>query len=185
MDKVLIKNRFDRNLYKKFLYFNIFVKSASIYFYIAGVVLSLYLAIAVTRNPDANETSKIIYWVFTTFLFFSLPGFTVGRIIGTVNKLERDREGKLEIIEVTKPKIVRFIEDKQGKIVLGWEQFESVYEFTDYVFMCIDRDQGLVFSKESIVEGDIETFRKLAMKNMRPDKKGKARYFIKYKEAQK
>ena len=48
--------------------------------------------------------------------------------------------------------------------------------------MYIDRDQGLIFSKDGIVEGDIETFRKLAMNNLRPGKKGKVRYFKKFKE---
>jgi len=184
MEKVLIKSKFDRKLYKRFLYFNVFVKSVSVYFFIAAALLSLYLSINVTLNADASQTNKSIYWVFTIFLFSSLPAFTVGRIIGTVNKLEKEREGKLEIIEITKPKIVRFIEGAQGKVVLGWEHFESIYEYRDHVYICIDRDQGLIFKKESITEGDVETFRKLAMRNMRPGRRGKVRYFIKFKEDQ-
>jgi hypothetical protein len=42
----------------------------------------------------------------------------------------------------------------------------------------------LIFKKESITEGDVETFRKLAMRNMRPGRRGKVRYFIKFKEDQ-
>ncbi|HEY8395514.1 MAG TPA: YcxB family protein [Bacilli bacterium] len=182
MEKVLIKNKFDRKLYIRFLYFNLFKKSASVYFFILAAILSLYLAITVTNNPDATVASKTIYWIFSIFLLSSLPAFTIGRIGATVKNLQKERGEKLEIIEITKPKIVRFIEGVQGKAVLGWEYFDSIYEFEDYVYMYIDRDQGLVFKKESIVEGDIETFRKLAMKNLRPGKKGKIRYFKKFKE---
>lgn len=182
MDKVFIKSKFNRKLYTRFFYFNLFQKSASIYFFILAALLSLYLAINVTLNPDADQTSITIYWLFSIFLLSGLPAFTFGRINATVNKLEKERGESLEIIEISKPKIVRFIEGVQGKVVLGWERFDSIYEYKDYIYMYIDRDQGLIFSKDGIVEGDIETFRKLAMNNLRPGKKGKVRYFKKFKE---
>lgn len=182
MEKVFIKSKFNRKLYTKFFYFNLLQKSVSIYFFFLAALLSLYLAINVTVNPDADNTSTTIYWLFALFLLSGLPAFTYGRISATVKKIEKELGDKLEIIEISKPKIVRFVEGVQGKVVLGWENFDSVYEYKDYIFMYIDRDRGLVFTKDSILDGDLETFRKLAMNNLRPGKKGKVRYFKRFKE---
>jgi hypothetical protein len=182
MEKVIIKSKFDKKLFTRFLYFNLFRKSVSIYFFIMAAALSIYLAIKTTTSPDVSGSSITIYWVFSVILLSSLPAFTFGRINTTVNKFSKERGESLEIIELTKPKIVRFIEGVQGKAVVGWEHFDSIYEYKDYIYMYIDRDRGLVFNKESIVEGDIGTFRKLAMNNMRPGKKGKIKYFKRFKE---
>lgn len=184
MDKVLIKTKYDAKLFEKFYYFNLFRKSASIYFFILAGALSIYLAIVNTNNPDATPMNTVIAWTFSAIILGSLPAFTFGRIKATVRKTAKERGDTLEIVEISKPKITRTIEGSK-KIVLGWENFDSVYEFKDYIFMYIDRDRGLVFSKESFAEGDIETFRKLAMNNLKPSKKGKIRYFKNFKEATK
>ncbi|NLD25905.1 MAG: YcxB family protein [Acholeplasmataceae bacterium] len=181
MDKVLIKTKYDAKLFERFYYFNLFRKSASIYFFILAGALSIYLAIVNTQNPDATPMNTVIAWTFSAIILASLPAFTFGRIKATVRKTLKERGDTLEIIEITKPKIVRMIEGSK-KIILGWEHFDSVYEYKDYIFMFIDRDRGLVFSKDSIVEGDIETFRKLAKNYLKPNKRGKIRYYMNFKE---
>ncbi|MDD3999349.1 MAG: YcxB family protein [Bacilli bacterium] len=182
MDKVFIKSKFDRKLYSKFFYFNLFRKSASIYFFLLAAILSIYLAVKASQSPETTGINTTIYWVFSIILISTLPAFTFGRITATVNKFAKERATSIEIIEISKPKIVRFVEGVQGKTVLGWENFNSVYEYRDYVFMYIDRDRGLIFNKADITEGDMEIFRKLAMNNLAPGKKGKVRYFTKFKE---
>jgi hypothetical protein len=182
MNKVLIKTKYDVKLFERFYFFNLFKKSVSVYFFILAGVFSIYLAISNTRNPDATSMNTTIAWVFSAIILGSIPAFTYGRIRTVLSKTAKERGDSLEVIEITKPKIARLVEGISKKIVLGWEDFDSIYEYKDYIYMYMDRDRGLVFAKDTIVEGDIETFRKLAMNNLRPNKKGKVKYFIKYKE---
>ena len=182
MNKVVVKSRYNKKYHYKFYSFHLLRKSSSIYLFLIAGALSIYLAISNTVSPESTPASKAISWGLVMFILFSIPFFSYGRIKGIIKRNEKERQDSVEIMEFTKYKITRFIENVEGKAVLGWEHFESIYEFEDYFLMYIDSDRGLVVVKEDIVEGSPEVFEKLARDNMRPNKKGKINYKKMYKE---
>lgn len=182
MDKVIIKSKYNEKLHKRFYKFHMFRKSASIYFFLLSAVLSVYLAVANTINPEATPTTIAISWGFSVILLAALPAFTLGKIRGIVKHSMKDRGSTLEILEFTKFKITRFIEGFEGKLILGWEDFESVYELEDCFYFYIDREQGIVVLKDDIVEGNVDILRKLITNNLKPNPKGKIKFKKMYKE---
>jgi hypothetical protein len=111
-----------------------------------------------------------------------VPTFTFGRINAIIRENRKQRGERIEIIEITKAKIVRFIEGLEGKAVLGWEHFESVYELKNCFYLYIDKDRGLIVKKDDIVEGSPEILRKLAQNNLKPNRRGKVKFKKLYKD---
>lgn len=182
MDKVIIKSKYNKKYHYKFYTFHMLRKSASIYFFIIAAILSIYLAVTNTLSSDLSPTNKATSWAFVILIFISIPFFTIGKIRGIVKKSEKDRQDNYEIIEFTKFKITRIIENVEGKSVLGWEHFESVYEFEEFFLMYIDKERGLVITKADMIEGNPKLFEKLVLNNLKPNKKGKVSFKKMYKE---
>jgi hypothetical protein len=141
----------------------------------AAGILSIYLAIANTVS-GAQPNQIIFSWVFAVLLCIAMPVITFGKIKGIVWRTKKQRGDLIEIIEITKAKITRVLEGNKEKAVLGWENFDSIYETEDCFYMYIDQDRGLVIPKADIVEGSADIFRKLAMNNLKKDKKGKPKF---------
>jgi hypothetical protein len=112
----------------------------------------------------------------------SVPFFTIAKYHTAASRNARERKDSFEIIEITKYKITRFIEGVDGKIVLGWERFDSIYEYDNHFFLYLDKETGMFFSKDTITEGDAAALRKLAINNLKPGKKGKSKYYNKVRD---
>ncbi|MCK9470377.1 MAG: YcxB family protein [Bacilli bacterium] len=182
MDKVIIKSKYNKKYHYKFYSFHMFRKSASIYLFLIAGILSIYLVVSNSFNPEVSSTNRATSWAFFVLIFLSLPFFTIGKIRGIVNRNAKDRKDNYEVIEITKYKITRFIENIEGKAVIGWENFESVYELKEFYLMYVDKDRGLVIPKADMVEGSPEIFEKLVKNNLKPNKKGKVNFKKVYKE---
>lgn len=182
MDRVVVKSKYNKKYHYKFYLFHLFRKSSFIYFVAIAGILSLYLAITNTLSTESTTASKATSWAFVVIIFTTIPFFSIGRIRGIIKRVEKDRKDGYEVLEFTKNKITRVIDYVDGKSIVGWDIFESVYEFEDYYLMYVDSDKGLVVIKSDIIEGDTETFEKLAKKYMKPNKKGKVNFKKMYKE---
>jgi len=181
MDKVVIKSKYNEKFHSGFYKFHMFRKSASIYFFLLALAFSIYLAVQTSLDPKSDPNEILISWGLTILLLGAIPIFTFGKVRAIVRQTKKDRGDNIEIIEITKYKIVRKIEGDSGKIVLGWEDFESVYEVEKCFYMYIDKDRGLVIPKEDIIDGNVEVLRKLVTNNLKPNRKGKSKYKKMYK----
>ena len=184
MDKILVKSEYDEKLHRRFYFFHMFRKSFSVYFLFLAIALAIYLAVKATINytEETSMTNLYIAWGFAALIIGMVPTFTFGRINAIIRQNKKERGDRLEIIEITKAKIVRFIEGAEGKAVLGWEHFESVYETKKCFYMYIDKDRGLVINKVDIIEGSVEVFRKLVQNNLKPNQRGKVKFKQLFKE---
>ena len=176
MDRVIVKSKYNKKYHYKFYRFHLLHRSMVVYLVIFASLLSIYLAINTTLDKKSTLPSVIISWVFVLFFLTFLPAIYIGRIKGIVKNIEKERKDSYEIMEFTKSKITRIIENVEGKAILGWESFEAIYEFEDCYFLYIESDRGLVVVKSDIIEGDTQTFEKLAKKYMKPNKRGKINY---------
>ncbi|MCK9536181.1 MAG: YcxB family protein [Bacilli bacterium] len=178
MDKILIKSEYDEKLHRRFYLFHMFRKSFSVYFLLLAIVLALYLAVKATMNysEETSMTNLYIAWGFAALIIGTVPTFTFGRVNAIIRQNKKERGDRLEFIEITKAKIVRFIEGIEGKAVLGWEHFESVYETEKCFYLYIDKERGLVIDKNDIVEGSVEALRKLVQNNLKPNQRGKIKF---------
>ncbi|HPN60802.1 MAG TPA: YcxB family protein [Bacilli bacterium] len=182
MDKVVVKSKYKPQFHKKFYYFHMFRKGATVYFYLLAGAFALYLAIQNTLDDAATVTNLMISWSFAVLIFLMIPVFLFGRVFQIVKQIKKERGESLEILEFTKAKIVRIIEGQENKVVLGWENFESAYEMKDCFFFYIDKEHGLVIVKDDITEGGVELFRKLINQNFPKNKKGQPNFRKMYKE---
>lgn len=182
MDKVIIRSKYNKKYHFKFYSFHILRKSATIYIFLVAGVLSMYLAIKNSLTQDLSLTNKLTAWAFVLLIFATIPSFMISKIKGITKRNEKERKDNYEVIEFTKFKITRYIENVEGKAVVGWEHFESVYEFKEYYLMYVDKDRGLVVPKADIIEGDTKLFEKLARNNLKPNKKGKVNFKKMYKD---
>jgi len=184
MDKVLVKSQYKEKIHRRFYYFHMFRKSFSVYLLIIAIGLSIYFAVNATINFQGEESMTNLYiaWGFSALVIGMIPAFTIGRINSIIRYNRKERGDRLEIIDITKAKIVRFVDGIEGKVILGWEDFESVYETKDCFYMYIDKERGLVIDKNDIVEGSPEMLRKLAQNNLKPNRKGKVKFKKMFKD---
>ena len=183
MDKVLIKSLYNEKNHRGFYIFHMFRKSYSVYLFIIAALASIYITISFTlNNPEAKQADLMIYWTFSLMVIIFVPSITIGKIKGIVRTQKKQRGDSYELIEVTKYKIIRKATNDDKKYIFGWEQFESAYEVEDCVYLYIDKERGLILDKKDIVEGDLQTLRKLLNNNIKKDKKGKPRFKIMYKD---
>lgn len=183
MDRVVVKSKYDEKMHRKFFLFHMFRKSFSVYFLFVAMILAFYLAIRTSWNAAAMKAINVyIAWGFAMLVLGMVPTFTFGRINAIIRENRKQRGERIEIIEITKAKIVRFIEGLEGKAVLGWEHFESVYELKNCFYLYIDKDRGLIVKKDDIVEGSPEILRKLAQNNLKPNRRGKVKFKKLYKD---
>lgn len=182
MDKVIVKSKYNKKFHYKFYTFHMLRKSSSIYIFFMAAIVSIYLAITNTMSSELSPENKATSWAFVILIFISIPFFTIGKIRGIVKRNEKERKDNYEVIEFTKFKIIRFIENVEGKSVVGWENFESVYEFEEFYLMYVDKDRGLVIPKADMIEGNPKLFEKLVLNNIKPNKKGKVNFKKMYKE---
>lgn len=178
MDRVIVKGKFDKNLNKKYYRFHAFHKSISIYMVVLLGIAVLYMAISTTLKATAETTSTTIIftWVLASFTFLFAPVLMLMGINRNVSKESKLREDSLETVIVTKAKIERKIEGKDGSLVFGWETIDSAYEMEDMFLLYVNKDAAMVLGKQYFIEGDNETLRKMIKFGMIPGKKGKIKF---------
>ena len=140
----------------------------------------LFVAITSTFDKDfkiKEETGSIVFsWVMFGFSLSIIPILIITRVNNVVKQETPERVKSTEKIEVTKIKFTRSNDQIEGKSVFGWRDIQSVCETDKYFYIYLSEDNGVFIVKEDIIEGDVETFRKMAEANLKKDKKGKLPY---------
>ena len=178
-NKVVAKSKYDKVLHERFYRFHIFRRSYTIYFLFALAAFILYIAIKNTVN-GAKGAELVAVWLITAMTIMMTPIIMSFRVSSSVRKERKERGDSEEILEFTKDKILRKV-NNEGKFVVGWYNVEGIYEVKDAFYIYVTEDMGLVVRKDSIIEGDAKTLRKLAMNNLKPGKKGKIPFKKMYK----
>lgn len=178
MDRIIAKSKFDKVINKKYYRFHAFHKSISIYMVILLGIAVLYMAISTTLSAtDATSNTTIIFtWVLASFTFLFAPVLMLMGINRNVSKESKIREESIETVIVTKAKIERKLEGKDGNLVFGWDVIDAAYEMEDMFLLYVNKDAALVLGKKHFVEGDNETLRKMIKYCMIPGKKGKIKF---------
>ncbi|MDD3171356.1 MAG: YcxB family protein [Bacilli bacterium] len=182
MNKVTIISKYSKKIHLAFYRFHMFRKSTKIYFVILLGVFTLYLAIKYTLEKEMDSTNLLIVWSLAAFTILLTPIIMITRTSVIVNQEKKERKEGSEILEFTKDRILRKVENTQGSVAIGWYNVNSVYETKEAFYFYLSADQGLVAVKQDITSGDIITLRNLINKNMKPNKKGKIAYKKCFKE---
>ena len=139
-----------------------------------------FVAITSTFNKDftiKEETGSIVFsWVMFGFSLSIIPILIITRINNVVKQETPERVASTEKIEVTKIKFTRSNDQIEGKSVFGWRDIQQVCETDKYFYIYLSEENGVFIVKDEIIEGDVETFRKMAEANLKKDKKGKLPY---------
>lgn len=180
MERVISQSKYNRKQHKDFYMFHVIRKSGTAKFSALLIVFMLFIALNSTFNKDftiKESTSSIIFsWVMFAFSLSIVPIIVISRVNNVVKQETPERRESTEKIEVSKIKFTRSNDKIEGKIVFGWNEVESICETDKYFYIYLSQDNGVFIVKEDIIEGDVETFRKMAEANLKKDKKGKLPY---------
>lgn len=180
MDRIISQSKYSRKQHKDFYTFHLIRKSGTIKFLGVIIILMLFVAISSTFNKDftiKEETGSIVFsWIMFGFSLSIIPILIITRINNVVKQETPERVASTEKIEVTKIKFTRSNDKIEGKAVFGWRDIQSVCETDKYFYIYLSDENGVFIVKEDIIEGDVESFRKLAETNLKKDKKGKLPY---------
>lgn len=186
MERIVSKTPYNRNDHKKYYKFHMFHRSKSFYFFIVVMLFfvgwTIYNTIIIQDVKDLK--SLILSWALTIFTAFLVPLMIVYQVNSIVKRESKERLESIDIITVTKDKIQKNNSSSEGKVVIGWKQVESIYENKEFIYIYTGPQQGIFIKKADIIEGDVETFRKIAKDNMRKNSRGKVKYRIIYRENQ-
>ena len=180
MDRIISQSKYNRKQHKEFYTFHLLKKSGTIKFIAVIIVLMLFMAITSTFNKDftiKEETSSVVFsWVMFGFSLSIIPILIITRVNNVVKQETPERIKSTEKIEVTKIKFTRSNDQIEGKSVFGWRDIQSICETDKYFYIYLSEENGVFIVKEDIIEGDVESFRKMAEANLKKDKKGKLPY---------
>lgn len=180
MEKVISQSKYNRKQHKDFYTFHLLKRSGTVKFLAVIIVLMFFVAITSTFNKDFSikeETGSIVFsWVMFGFSLSIIPILIITRINNVVKQETPERIQSTEKIEVTKIKFTRSNDQIEGKAVFGWRDIQTICETDKYFYIYLSEENGVFIVKDEIIEGDVETFRKMAEANLKKDKKGKLPY---------
>ena len=180
MDRIVSQSKYNRKQHKDFYTFHLLKRSGTIKFLGAIIILMLFVAITSTFDKDfkiKEETGSIVFsWVMFGFSLSIIPILIITRINNVVKQETPERIKSTEKIEVTKVKFTRSNDQIEGKSVFGWRDIQTICETDKYFYVYLSEENGVFIVKDEIIEGDVETFRKMAEANLKKDKKGKLPY---------
>lgn len=181
MNKIVVRSQYSKKMHLAFYKFHMFRKSTKIYFIMLIGVFTLYLAIRYSLSAEMDSTNLMIVWSLAAFSILLTPIIMITRTSSIVRQEANERKDTLEILEITKDRILRKVE-KAGGVAIGWYNVNGVYETKDSFYFYLSAEQGLVIVKKDIVTGDVESLRNMITKNLKPNKKGKVLYKKCFKE---
>ena len=180
-NKVVVESKYRKDLHRSFYLIHMFRRSLSIYFIFLLAAFVIYMAVKQTIATPTETKTIISVWVLSFATVMITPMIMFFRISSATKREAEARKDTVEILEITKDKILRKI-NNESKLTLGWYNVDTIYETEEAFFISINDDQGLVVAKDGIVKGDSELLRKLAMNNLKPNKKGKVPFKKIYKD---
>ena len=180
MDKVISQTQYNRKQHKEFYLFHLTRRSGTIKLLAFIVIVMLIIAIANTFDSGfkiKEDTSSMMFsWIMFAVSLSFTPFLIISRVNNVVKQETPERLKSTEKIEVTKMKFTRSNDCIGGKSVFGWTDIQMICETEKYFYVYLQEDNGIFIVKEDIIEGDVELFKKMAMANLKKNKKGRPLY---------
>lgn len=180
MDKVISQTKYNRKQHKEFYLFHLTRRSGTIK--LLAFIVIVMLIIAITNTFDSGfkikeDTSSMMFsWIMFAVSLSFTPFLIISRVNNVVKQETPERLKSTEKIEVTKMKFTRSNDCIGGKSVFGWTDIQMICETEKYFYVYLQEDNGIFIVKEDIIEGDVELFKKMAMANLKKNKKGRPLY---------
>lgn len=177
-DHVLSKSVYRRKDHKRFYMFHTFFRSSTPLLVLLLMGFMVFYAIRTTLRMQETDSfsTLIMVWTLTAATAMMVPFLMIGQVNSVIRKETQELREGVDTIEANKVKIVRSNPALKGKVVISWYQVESICETKNYIFIYTGPKQGIFIVKKDISEGNVKTFRELAKKNMRKNKRGKVDY---------
>ncbi len=160
-NKVVVESKYRKDLHRSFYLIHMFRRSLSIYFIFLLAAFVIYMAVKQTIATPTETKTIISVWVLSFATVMITPMIMFFRISSATKREAEARKDTVEILEITKDKILRKI-NNESKLTLGWYNVDTIYETEEAFFIYINDDQGLVVAKDGIIKGDSELFKKIS-----------------------
>ena len=177
-EHVISKTPYRRKDHRRFYTFHTFFRSSTPLIVLVLLGFMVFYAIRTTMRMQETDSFNmvIMIWTLTAATAMMVPFIMIGQINSVIKKETQEIKEGIDTIEVNKVKIVRSNPALKGKVVVSWYQVESICETKNYIFIYTGPKQGLFIVKKDITEGNVKSFRDIANKNMRKNKRGKVDY---------
>lgn len=172
IERIISKTKYDRKEHKKFYLFHLYHRTQTLYFMFALIIFLLVLTI-INVSKNQNVIFSCVMFGITCAM---VPILIISKINQVVKQETPERVKSTDTIEVTKSKIIRSNDVTSGKVVIGWNNIDCICENDNFIYIYLTDQSGLFIKKADIIEGSAELFRKLALNNMKPDRKGRILY---------
>ena len=175
MDKVKSVSKYNRKDHTNYYKYHMLHRSKSTYFII--FVMLVVIGWSIYNSVNMSDPQQImISWSLAAFTVLMAPLLMTVQINNIVKKESQERKESSDIITVTKDKIIKNNDKTEGKVVIGWHQVDAIHENKKYIYIYTGQNQGIFMVKEDIIEGDVESLRKIAEKCMKRNRRGKINY---------
>lgn len=177
-ETVKSKSEYRRKDHKRFFMFHTFFRSSTPLLILLLLGFMVFYAVRTTLKMQETDSfnTAIMVWTLTAATAMMVPIIMVGQVNNVIKKETQEIKESIDNVEVNKVKIVRSNAALKGKVVISWYQVESICETKNYIFIYTGPKEGIFIVKKDIVEGNVKSFREIAKKNMRKNKRGKVDY---------
>ena len=177
-DTIKSKSEYRRKDHKRFFMFHTFFRSSTPLLILLLLGFMIFYAIRTTMKMQEDDSfnTAIMVWTLTAATAMMVPIIMVGQVNNVIKKETQELKESTDTVEVNKVKIVRSNPAIKGKIVISWYQVEAICETKNYIFIYTGPKEGIFIVKKDIIEGNVKSFREIANKNMRKNKRGKVDY---------
>jgi len=172
MDRIITKTKYSRKENKQFIRFHMFHKTYTIYFMFALLIVLCIM----TANNIIHQENAVMSMVLLGITMGIIPFLFISKINEVVKQETPEKIQSTDTFEVTKHKFTRSNDKIPGKAVFGWNNIDSICENDEFIYVYNTDNTGIYLKKADFVEGTPEDFRKMALENMTPDKKGNISY---------
>ncbi len=176
MDKIVSLTKYNRKQHKQFYFFHLFHRGKTVKMLGVIAVVMFFLAMMNTFQKEPNIGTIIFSWIMFGLVLAMAPFLMISRVNNVVKQETTERKQATEKVEVTKIKFTRTYDTLSGKGVLTWTDIDIICETDLYYYIYLSDTNGLFIVKADIIEGSTQLFEKLAMANLRKDKKGRPFY---------
>lgn len=180
--KVIYRNKYNKKVNGNFFrYYNLRNSFMMYFISIFGIIALFFLVTGFFSNED-DESTNFLMWVVAIIGVVFVPVYTFTNIRTSINRDYKARKDTIELVELSKEKILRQEIVSNEKMVINWVNVSKVVEVSDAFYFFLSETDAFTIAKEGLEQGTLEETRLLIETYTKKDKKGRTPFKIKDKE---
>lgn len=180
--KVIYKNKYNKKVNSNFYRYYTLKTSFMMYFISIFGIVALFLLVSGFFNGEDDESTNFLMWVVAIIGVIFVPVYTFTSIRSSTKRDYNARKDSIELVELSKEKVLRQEVVTNQKMVINWVNISKVIEVSDAFYFFLSETDAFTVAKEGLEQGTLEETRLLIETYLKKDKKGRTPFKIKDKQ---